>query len=105
MDYIYLLPADERSAQFRRANWAASSYLVIDGPQELAYGMASGTSPFGATRTVDNAGGLASYFGGFPMLVPGATNRWYTLIGPQAASATSTWDVSYWPRWREVATS
>jgi hypothetical protein len=105
MDYIYLLPADERSSQFRRANWAASSYLVIDGPQELAYGMASGTSAFGATRTVDNAGGLASYLGGFPMLVPGVTNRWYTLIGPQAASAASTWDVSYWPRWREVATS
>lgn len=105
IDYIYLLPADERSSQFRRANWAASSYLAIDGPQELAYGMASGTSAFGGTRTVDNAGGLASYFGAYPMLVPGVTNRWYTLIGGQAASATSTWDVSYWPRWREVATS
>ena len=105
MDYVYLLPADERSAQFRRSNWASSSYLCIDGPQEMAYGMASGTTAFGATRTVDNAGGLTSYFGGFPMLVPGVTNRWYALIGPQPATAVSTWDVSYWPRWREVATS
>jgi hypothetical protein len=104
-DYIYLLPADERSSQFRRANWAASSFLCIDGPQEIAYGMAAGTTAFGSTRTVDNAGGLSSYVGGFPMLVPGVTNRWYTLIGPQPATATSTWDVSYWPRWREVATS
>jgi hypothetical protein len=105
MDFVYLLPADERAAQFRRSNWVAGSYLCIDGPQEMAYGMASGTSPFGGTRTVDNAGSLTSYFGGFPMLVPGVTNRWYALIGAQAASATSTWDVSYWPRWREVATS
>lgn len=105
IDYVYLLPADERSSEFRRANWAAGSYMVIDGPQELAYGMAAGTTAFGSTRTVDNAGGLSSYMGGFPMLVPGVTNRWYTLVGPQAASATSTWDVSYWPRWREVATS
>jgi hypothetical protein len=59
-DYIYLLPADERSAQFRRANWAASSFLCIDGPQEIAYGMASGTTAFGSTRTVDNAGGLSA---------------------------------------------
>lgn len=105
MDYVFLLPADERAAQFRRSNWAAGSYLCIDGPNEMAYGMASGTSPFGATRTVDNNGALSSYFGGWPMLVPGVTNRWYALIGPQAASATSTWDISYWPRWREVATS
>jgi hypothetical protein len=105
MDYVYLLPADERAAQFRRANWASSSYLCIDGPQELTYGMASGTTPFGSTRTVDNAGGLASYFGGFPAVVPGVTNRWYTIIGSQDVTGTSTWDVSYWPRWREVATS
>lgn len=105
MDYVFLLPADERAAQFRRNNWAAGSYLCIDGPNEMAYGMASGSSPFGGTRTIDNNGALTSYFGGFPVLVPGVTNRWYALIGQSAATATSTWDVSYWPRWREVATS
>ena len=105
MDYVYLLPADERSAQFRRTLTVANSYTVIDGPNEMAYAMPPSTTPFGSTRTVDSAGALTSYFGGFPMLVPGVTNRWYVLIGGQEATVTSTWDVSYWPRWREVATS
>lgn len=105
MDYVYLMPADERMSVTARAGFQASSFLVIDGPQEVAYGMPSGTTPFGSTRTIDNAGGLVSMFGGPPMLVPGTTNRLYLVRGASAVTTTSTVDVSYWPRWREVATS
>ena len=105
LDYVYLMPADERLSVTARAGFQTGSYLVIDGPQEMAYGMPSGTSPFGSTRTVDNAGGLVSMFGGAPMLVPGVTNRWYMIRGGSAVTTTSAVEVSYWPRWREVATS
>jgi hypothetical protein len=43
--------------------------------------------------------------GGPPMLVPGVTNRWFMLRGGSGVATTSPVDVSYWPRWREVATS
>lgn len=105
MDYVYLMPADERLCVAARNTTQASSSLIIDGPNEMAYGQPSGATPFGSTRTVDNAGGLAFLFGGAPMLVPNVTNRWHLIRGSSANSVTSTVDVSYWPRWREVATS
>ena len=105
MDYVYLMPADERFLVAARNAMQVNSSLIIDGPNEMAYGQPSGATPFGSTRTVDNAGGLAFLFGGAPMLVPGVTNRWHMIRGTSANSVTSTVDVSYWPRWREVATS
>lgn len=105
LDYVYLMPADERFCVAARNSLQANSSFVIDGPNEMAYGMPSGTTPFGSTRTIDNAGGMSFLFGGAPMLVPNTTNRWHMLRGSSAISVTSTVDVSYWPRWREVATS
>lgn len=105
MDYVYLMPADERFLVAARNATQANSSLIIDGPNEMAYGQPSGATPFGATRTVDNAGGMSFLFGGAPMLVPSVTNRWHMIRGSSANSVTSTVDVSYWPRWREVATS
>lgn len=101
-DYVYLLPADERCCAV--AQIAASGFLILDGPNDATYAMASGTTAFGSTRTVDNAGGLVPRVGGLPMLVPGVTNRMYMLTQGSVTS-TETVDVSYWPRWREVATS
>lgn len=106
MDYVVLMPADERMCSFRQVS--SMGYIVLDGPQDMTYGMAAGTSPFGAAvsdRIVDNNGGLVPRIGGLPMLVPGAVNRWHVLRATHDVTATSTWDVSYWPRWREVATS
>jgi hypothetical protein len=106
LDYIYTLPADERMCSVRQS--ASTGYVVLDGPQDMTYGMAAGSSPFSATlssRTVDNGGGLVPRMGGIPQLVPGATNRWYLLIDKLGVTNTETVDVSYWPRWREVATS
>jgi hypothetical protein len=83
----------------------ASGFLILDGPNSTCYGMSSGTTPFGATRTVNNDGGTVPFIGGLPMLVPGVTNRWYGLVGIGDPTASKTVDVSYWPRWREVATA
>ena len=103
IDYVALMPADERSCEVHQVT--AVNSLILDGPADMAYGLASGSTPFGATRVVDNLGGLTPRTGGFPMLVPGVTNRWYLLVAKGAITATTTVTVSYWPRWREVATS
>lgn len=106
VDYVYLMPADERICMVRQST--ALGYVVLDGPNDTAYGMAAGSSPFSGTlssRVVDNAGGLVARIGNAPMLVPGTTNRWYLLVDKQDITTTKTVDVSYWPRWREVATS
>ncbi|MCP2339158.1 hypothetical protein [Actinomadura rupiterrae] len=104
MDYLYLLPADERLCAVYQA--ASSGYLILDGPNDTTYCMAAGTSPFGATpsnRMIDNAGGLVPRIGGLPVLVPGVTNRWYLLTDTGTITNTKSVEVSYWPRWREVA--
>lgn len=105
-DFLYLMPADERLCSV--AQTTATGYAVLDGPNDMTYGMSAGSSPFSSTlssRGVDNAGGLVSRYGGMPMLVPGTTNRMYMLVGSGSITSTQTVDVSYWPRWREVATS
>ena len=104
IDYIYLFPADEAQCSVRQT--ASVGSLVIDGPNDTVYGMAAGSSPTDpVNRTIDNGGGLMPRQGGLPMLVPGTTNRWLIVRPDQFKTATSTWSVSYWPRWREVATS
>jgi hypothetical protein len=106
LDYVYLMPADERMCLARSTG--AVGYIVIDGPNDSTYGMASGSSPFSGTlaaRVVDNAGGLVSRMGSAPLLVPGVTNRWHLLVDKATVTTTKTVDVSYWPRWREVATA
>jgi hypothetical protein len=106
LDYVYLVPADERMCQVKQS--ASTGFVVLDGPQDMTYGMAAGSVPFSGSlsaRMVDNGGGLIPRMGGLPMLVPGATNRWYLLMDKADVASTKTVDVSYWPRWREVATS
>ncbi|WP_433225619.1 hypothetical protein [Actinomadura formosensis] len=103
IDYVYLLPADERLCSVYQA--AAPGYLVLDGPNDATYGMAAGSTPFGLTRTIDNGGGLVPRIGGLPMLVPGVLNRWYMLTGTGTITASATVEISYWPRWLDVATA
>ncbi len=105
IDYVYLVPADERLVEVSQRAAISSGFVCLDGPNTLAYGMASGTTPFGGTRTINNDQGVVPFIGGLPMLVPGVTNRWYGLVTAGAVTATTTVDVSYWPRWREVATA
>lgn len=102
IDYVYLMPADERLCSVRQV--ASTGYLVLDGPNDSTYGMAAGTTPFGLVRTISNGGGLIPRIGGLPMLVPGVNNRWYMLTS-RALSDTRTVEISYWPRWLDVATA
>lgn len=101
-DFVYLLPADERLCAVQQVS--ASGFLVLDGPNDATYCMAAGTTPFGLTRTIANGGGLVPRIGGLPMLVPGVNNRWYMLTS-RALSDTRTVEISYWPRWLDVATA
>lgn len=103
IDYAYLLPADER--QFSWKIGATIETTVLDGPNDLQYGMPSAASLFGSTRTVSNLGSLVPRQGGLLYLVPGTTNRIHAIRAADDVTVTSTWDFSYWPRWREVATS
>ncbi|TDB88360.1 hypothetical protein E1264_11810 [Actinomadura sp. KC216] len=102
LDYVYLMPADERLCSVQQVR--ANGFLILDGPNDSTYGMAAGSTPFGLVRTIDNGGGLVPRIGGLPMLVPGVSNRWY-LLTSRALSDTRTVEISYWPRWLDVATA
>lgn len=103
-DYVYLLPADERMCIVGVSSGNSGGFLILDGPNDSTYMMPSGTTAFGATRTINNDGGLAVRLGSIPELVPGKTNRWHILQAGASSTATLTMDVSYWPRWKEVPT-
>ena len=109
-DYVLLLPADERTCIFGNQTSDGGNgvnYIVLDGPNDATYGMDSGTSLFGATandRLLEAGYGMVPRLGGLPLLVPGVTNRWYILQESSAITVTNTLDMSYWPKWLEVAT-
>lgn len=103
IDYVYLLPADERLCTIYQLASIPSGWVCLDGPQDAVYGLASGSTPFGGTRILDNKQGIVTRHGGLPMLVPAVTNRWYFLHNPAANNTTETVDISYWPKYREVA--
>jgi hypothetical protein len=101
-DYLYFMPADERLLTIQGV--AALGRIIIDGPNERAYGMSSGSDPFGVTRVLDNAGALVPSFGGFPNLVPGVTNRWFMMRAKNhVITNTYVISVDYWPQYRVVA--
>jgi hypothetical protein len=103
IDWVYLLPATERLCSLFQLKSLASGVLIVDGPNDATYGIASGSTPFGATRLVDNKQGVITRHGGLPMLVPGLTNRMHFLHNESANGTNETVNVSYWPRWKEVA--
>jgi hypothetical protein len=104
LDYVYLLPADERLCMVAQIRDYPSGYVILDGPNDMTYMMAPGTEPFGANRTVNNFEGLVPRTGGLPELKPKVTNRWHILQESATVTSTKTFDVSYWPRWYEVVT-
>lgn len=103
VDWIMILPATERLCSIFQQAANASGWICLDGPNDATYGLASGSTPFGTTRILDNKQGIVTRQGGLPMLVPGPTNRWYFIHNESSNNATETVDISYWPRWKEVA--
>jgi hypothetical protein len=110
MDYVYLMPADERLCVVSAATTDAGDgvgAIVLDGPNDMTYGGESTLNLFDtavANRSLYAAYGLVPRIGGLPILVPGVTNRWYILQESAAVTSTLNFDVHYWPRWLEVAT-
>ena len=103
IDWVYLVPATERLCALFQLKSLPSGVVIVDGPNDATYGLASGSSPFGSTRIVNNQQGIITRHGGLPMLVPGLTNRMHFLHNESANGANETVTVSYWPRWKEVA--
>jgi hypothetical protein len=103
IDWVYLIPADERLCTFFQAASIPSGWVCLDGPNDATYGLASGSTPFGSTRILDGKQGIVTRQGGLPMLIPNIPNRWYFLHNESANNSTETVDVSYWPLYREVA--
>lgn len=109
MDYVYLMPADERLCVVSGATTDAGTgieSLVMDGPNEVCFGFNTASSLFDpsiANRQPHNYWGLVPFVGGMPLLVPGVNNRWCILQESAQVTNTLAFDVSYWPRWLEVA--
>lgn len=107
MDYVQLIPADEGICLIGQIG--AQPWLILDGPGREAYGMATGSAPFGpagAGRLMDNGAGLVSIFGKVPHLIPGVTNRfWFIRTDSAALTNSETITFYYWPQWKWVPTS
>lgn len=103
IDWVYLMPATERLCAIFQEQGLSSGSVILDGPNDATYAIASGSTPFGSTRIVDNKQGIVTRQGGLPWLVPGLTNRIYFLHNENTNNTTETVTVSYWPRWRVLA--
>ena len=105
-DYAAFLPADE-SMLIASPQQSGQSHLILDGPNEMVYGMWEG-SPFDKTKTfwyyLYQGTGPIPWRGSIPDLVPGAPNSWYFLQRRGDITDQMTFDVYYWPKWLEVAT-
>lgn len=104
-DFVTMLPADE-SLLMLSAHQTQTD-IVIDGPNEMVYGMWSG-SPFDKTDSnwykIDQGNGIMPWRGGIPDLVPNAPNSWFFFNNRGEMADNFIFDVYYWPRWLEVAT-
>lgn len=102
-DWVMILPATERMCSLWQTTANAGGWICLDGENDATYGLASGSTPFGGTRILDNKMGIVTRQGGLPMLIPSITNRWYLIHNESANNTLETVDISYWPRWKEVA--
>lgn len=105
VDYLYFMPADEPTtviAQFP----ATDNVYAIDGTTDAGGAVYSVTAALDEIITTATAPQVVGG-GGFPELMPGATNRIHLLrqVDPfgavDALTNTTTVRAYYWPRWRE----
>ncbi len=109
-DYVVLMPADE--ALMVHSGGITTGELLVDGLNQGVYITEDGTDPFASTSSVTGAAGQVS--GGFPMLVPGQTNRFVHVAAarPPAFNGIAitkgdvgTVTVNYWPAYLYVRPS
>lgn len=99
MDYLLLVPADERVAFWKTVATTASGTAIVDGPNGQVYGAQISATP-GVYEGVPTALG-----GGFPMLQPGDNRLVIGLLNPANAAAGNvlstalTVTCKYWPRY------
>jgi hypothetical protein len=106
IDYLYFVPADESTLIVKFPS--NDTTYAIDGTTE------AGGSVYAFTTALDEviSTGAAPQItagGGFPELIPGATNRIHFIrnVDPTGVSDpvgnTTTFAAYYWPRWREYS--
>lgn len=105
VDFLYFMPCDEPTTVIARFPGTDTTY-AIDGTTDeggAVYALTTALDEVLSTSApVQIVGG-----GGFPELVPGATNRIHFLrhVDPagtvDAVTDTTTFAAYYWPRWRE----
>jgi hypothetical protein len=100
IDYLLLLPADDRMLFVRWGTQSGGTTCVVDGANQKVYQLNAGGAVVNAN--------LAQLSGGFPMLSPNQTNRiWFykqVRFGAPVDSVGNTYDVtaSYYPRYLYV---
>lgn len=106
VDYLYFVPADESTLVVKFPS--TDTTYAVDGTTE------AGGSVYAMTTALDevlttNAAPQITAGGGFPELIPGATNRVHFIrnVDPtgvtDAVANTTTFTAYYWPRWREYS--
>lgn len=106
VDYLYFMPADESTLIVKFPT--TDTTYAIDGTTD------AGGSVYGFTTTLDEVLTTVSPpqivgGGGFPELIPGATNRIHLIrnVNPagitDSVTYTTTFAAYYWPRWREYS--
>lgn len=78
-DYFLLIPADETTLMWSMSFGSTSYDVLIDGVLERVSLYEDGVDPFGGAA--DIYGSAPSATGGFPVLVPNQTNRFYLMTG------------------------
>lgn len=108
-DYVLLVPADESTLIYATAG-NNSDELVIDGGNETVYRTENGVDPFASTSSIK--GPATAIAGGFPVLAPNQTNRFFWVVYSDSSGVAtiskadaSSVTVHYWPQYLYVRPS
>lgn len=105
VDYLYFIPADDRTLITRFPSTVTT--YAIDGTTGEGGSVYSINSALDTVQTIAAPPAIVGG-GGFPEVIPGQTNRVHFLrhVGPDgvtdARTDTTTLQCYYWPRWREA---
>lgn len=105
VDYLYFMPCDEPTTVIAQFPSTDTTY-AIDGTTDEGGGVYAMNTALDEVLTTSAPPKIVGG-GGFPELIPGATNRIHFLrqVDPagtvDALTDTTTFSAYYWPRWRE----
>jgi len=105
IDWVHFVPAD-RSTQFLEVAVSGGGVLnVLDAEQDAVYGIVSAATPFDASAALWNPF-MTREGGSLPKLPAGevSTIYWVRMKPGTAVGATTTLNLSYFPKYLHLAT-